>query len=224
MPARFLMFALAFALLFTTFSAATAQVDDDDDDIYTSGVEFLTPSDLQPSTQYNFSFMAVNGAAPSYYSREWIYQVDLVLPSDDYVLDETNLTAPNPLHPADVQKWEVEFDYNNTMISWMTVAGHVSSGEVGDIRESESLMFEFVATTDSEATDGFFWWLTTDQGTVINGISYIGDGPLADDDDNDDLTDDDDYSLDDDDDDDDFNVDDSDEDPADDEDSDGCGC
>jgi len=165
------------------------------------------PNNLTPNTTYDFTFTVYNNAtAPD---GEWIHQVSMTMPSQDYIVDEVYILAPNPLHPDVVDYWETGFNPSNVTITWL-VSGVVTETIIGDIREGEQLSFTFRATTDMDTTDGFFWKLHGDKGGVIGGMAWVGDA------DDDDVVDDDDAM-----DDDDFFDDDDDNDAADDDDNDG---
>jgi len=217
MPKRMLFWVLVLGLTLAFASIAIAQDDDDtatddddtaaddddtaaDDDDDTGGedgffastVEFTEPTALTPSEQLLFTFTVTNNAVAGEAKGDWINQVDLTMPSQDYVVDEESLTAPDPLHTADVEKWEVSFDPTTVTITWQTLAA-ATSMNYGDIREGEWLAFEFTATTDAEATDGFDWALYSDEGNIVTGTAWIevpddddDDTDVGDDDDDDD--------------------------------------
>ena len=199
------MLSLVFCFWIATAGLALAQFS-------ASDVEFTDPAALNPSQEFDFSFLVTNAATSGDASAEWIMQVELSMPSDGYVVNSSALTAPAPLHPTEISEWEVNFLSSTNTITWSTVA--MGTTATGDIREQESLAFDFTATTDAEATDGFDWELTGDGGTIVSGTAYIGDEPGDDDDDDDD----DDTFNDDDDDTDSFGGDDDDDDDS------GCGC
>ena len=162
---------------------------DDDDDFFASTLVFDSPTALDPETEYEFQFTVTNNAiADDEEKAEWIKAVDLTLPSQEYLLDETDLTAPEPLYPEETERWEVEFDANSSTISWQCF-GVVTSVNYGDIREGDFLSFQFIATTDSvptgtyESEVGFNWVLYGDNENVVPGTSYIGEEPVDDDDD-----------------------------------------
>jgi hypothetical protein len=201
--------------------------DDDDDDFFASTAVFTQPSALDPNTEYQFKIVVTNAAALSSEKGDWINQFDLTMPSSNYEVEEETLTAPHPLHGAtgdqtEIDRWEVSFDPNTVTITWQALAV-VSSRNWGDIREGESLEFEFIAETDSNPSDGFDWVAFSDEGNMLSGTAYIA--PWTDDDDD---NDDNDASPPDDDDDTWFTNDDDDDDDAesgdDDDDDSGCGC
>ena len=207
---------LLFSFILVMSSVAMAQDDDDDndttgdddsadddsaddDDFYSSELYFESPSALEPSETYEFMFTVVNHAiAPDdkgIVKGDWINQVDLTMPSTDYLVDESQLTAPIPLYgdtgdETEIEKWEVSFDHNTTTITWQAF-GVVTSVNYGDIREGDFLSFQFVATTDAEPTGTwesetpFLWVLYSDEGNTVAGEAYIGEQIDDDDDDND---------------------------------------
>lgn len=219
---RFFLFLLVLGLIFSFSSVSLAQVDDDDSGEFNdSMVEFITPDALLPSQEFEFSLsVSYGGGAKKAMKSEWINQVDMTLPSSDYSVNTGNLEAPDPIHgtgdPYEIDRWEVNFDPGSSSLSWQCFSV-VTSESYGDIREGDSQIFSFAATTDTEATDGFTWTLYGDEGSMLSDVIYIGQG------DDDDTTDDD--TVDDDDDDNDTDDDDkaADDDADDDEDV-GCGC
>lgn len=161
-----------------------------------SDVVFDAPDELLPNTSYRFDFTVYNMASVAKDKRaDWIEKVSLTLPTIDYVIDESEMIVPTPLHPETTDYWDVTFNPTNVSITWQIYG--VNSDSPGDIREDEDLMFSFVATTDDSGTDGFFWRLFGDQGDIVDGVSNIG---SSDDDDStdDDAEDDDDDTSDDD--------------------------
>lgn len=183
---------LLMSLAFST--AALAQYDDDDDYVMDdddstsfndSTVEVIEPTELPPDTMLLFSFLVTNMEQPGGGKGEWIYMVDLSMPSANYMVEEASLTAPDPLYPSETDRWEVSFDPNTVTISWQAM-GLSTSVEYGDIREGDNLTFEFEAITDADATDGFLWTLFGDMGTAVSGVVYVTDGSDDDDDDSDD--------------------------------------
>lgn len=170
----------------------------DDDDFFASTVEFTSPEALDPDQEYQFFFEVTNNAVLNPDEKgDWINQVDLSMPSSDYVVNEGELEAPEPLHgdtgdETEIEKWEVSFDPNTVTITWQAF-GVVTSADYGDIREGDVLTFNFVATTDSiptgtlESGVGFNWVLYSDEGNMVNGTAYIGED-IVDDDDDDDTT------------------------------------
>lgn len=175
---------VAVATLFAFSSPALAENETFDD----SKVEFLDPTSLDALTTYDFQMLVYNNALPTREKGDWINQVDLTLPSTAYNTTHGDISIPEPLHYDVISYWEVAFAPSTGMISWQAV-GVVSSATFGDIREGEYLMFEFRATTDDQATDGFEWVLYSDMGNMVTGTTYIMGG---DDDDNDNNNDDDD--------------------------------
>ena len=171
-------------------------VDDDDDDSETtfedSYLEFDAPTALEPDLEYEFSFTVFNTAQPVKGMKgEWINAVELTMPSIDYMVNEEALTEPDPIHGSvgegdyQILGWETNFDPSAAVISWQCF-GVVTSANYGDIREGEMLSFNFVATTDADATDGFHWVLTGDMGTQVEGDAFIQQDTPDDDDDDDD--------------------------------------
>ena len=183
-----------------------------------SDVVFTEPDGLEAGASQDFSIEVTNGATEN---DNYIYKVDLTMASEDYIVNENNLDAPNPLHANEISKWEVTYDVDDNTISWMAFSGTSSSqsGALGDIRAGESLSFQFTAMVDEVGTDGFDWVIYGDASNVVFGTAYVG---QADDDDNED---DDDDEEDDDDDNPFFDNDDDDARASDDgDDSGSCGC
>jgi hypothetical protein len=235
---RFKFIFLVVAILALGMGTSFAQVDDDDDDtvqdFFDSTVEFITPTSLESDTEYLFTILVTNYATPVVPKADWINQVDLTMPSLGYAIDPAEIRVPTPLHgppgPDAIDRWEESLNPSTMTITWQAFAA-VSSAHIGDIREGESLEFEFVATTDSVPTDGFDWALYSDEGPVVFGTAYVEAGDDDDDDDDDNNTTGDDDDDDNDDDNDDTSPpadDDDDTDTADDDDDDssssGCGC
>jgi len=186
-----------------------ATADDDSAGFENSSLHFTSPDNMLAEVTYKFD-LTVNNASMYVEGEgktgEWIYQFDLSMPSKEFQVDESQLTAPDPpLHgsPAEgeyqILRWESNFDSSSATITWQCF-GVVTSANYGDIREGEALSFQFVATTDSgdgqEPTDGFPWKLYGDLGSIVEGVAWIND-PNQDDDTGDD--DDDDIHQDDDD-------------------------
>jgi len=166
-----LIISLAFVLVLSLAAIASAQddtvvTDDDtavtddtaaDDDLtFAATVEFSTPDALEAETAYDFRFTVANTTSAEI--RRWIFDVEMFLPTANYVLDEENLTAPEALHGGTWEASKMEDTENISGIKWM-FTGVVTSESYGDIREGESLDFAFTATTDAESTDGFDWRL-----------------------------------------------------------------
>ena len=202
MPRNLLFLILVLGLVFVVPSAVLAQDDDDasdddatgDDDadegFFASSVMFTEPAALEPNAELFFQISVTNAAVADTGKGDWINQVDLTMPSQDYVVDEAILTAPDPLHGAtgddtEIDKWVVSFDPTTVTITWAVMAA-VSSANYGDIREGDTLAFEFTATTDADATDGFDWVLYSDEGNIVTGTAYVEDQDDDDDDDDDD--------------------------------------
>jgi hypothetical protein len=175
----------------------------DDDDFFNSSLEFDSPTALEADKEYEFIFTVTNTAVEGDEKADWINQVDLTMPSQDYAVNEAELDAPDPLYgntgdEFEIDRWEVSFDPNTSTISWQCF-GVVTSVNYGDIREGDFLSFQFLATTDSvptgtvESDIGFDWILYSDEGNMVTGTAYIGtEGPDDDDDDDDDVAGDDD--------------------------------
>ena len=163
----------------------TGDDDDDDSDFFDSTIGFDLPTCLEPNTDYEFNFTVYNNAVDLSEKANWIYMVDLTMPSADFVVDETNLVAPTPLH-LDIDRWEASFNPTANTITWQCF-GVVTSAEIGDIRVQDSLSFQFYATSDDTAgaDSGFEWVLYGDEGDNVYGTAYI-DGSCDDDDDDDD--------------------------------------
>lgn len=242
MADKFFTFIIVLVLTMFLTGIAFAQTDDDDDndndDFMDSFIIITDPTEITPLTTYIFSLTVVHGAPAASPRLDWINQVDLSMPSMNYVVDTMSLDAPSPLHPTETDRWEVQFDPGTSKITWQSFS-LVTSANYGDIRDGEMLGFQFVATTDDSPTDGFAWSLHGDLGGLVQGTAYIESGDDDDDDDttddddnNDDTTDDDDDDATDDDTsdddtgDDDFLPDDDDDWQAEDEDDEegGCGC
>jgi hypothetical protein len=120
---------------------------------------------FQPETEYEFAFKVENhgdfGVA--------IRKVEIAMPALGYKMVE--YSAPEALH-EDMQ-WYVDYDEATTALTWESMPINAgSSAELGDIREGDSLTFSFVAITDEQATDGFIWTLTGDDGgtTFTSGV------------------------------------------------------
>jgi len=168
--------------------------DDDSADLFT--LDFDAPEALEPDTTYNFEFTVFNNTVQdtSVDKGEWIKRVDLSMPSENYVVDDTNLDSPDPLHGSasegeyQIDHWGVEFDADTATITWQAF-GVVTSAEYGDIREQELLTFAFTADTDASATDGFAWTLYGDLDTEVTGVAFIGEQTDDDDDTSDDDSD-----------------------------------
>ena len=164
-----------------------------------SFIEFTAPpAGLDPDTLYEFEFTVYNMSTyDPLVKGEWIYMVDLTMPSDDYNVDEMSLVAPTPLHgdPGEgeyrILNWEVAFHAPYATITWQCVdAMPHPAFHVGDIREGESLDFGFIATTDAAPSNCFQWVLYSDEGSTLEGS--CPNFPPADDDDDDSGEDDDD--------------------------------
>ena len=209
-----LMLIVGLSLALTTLAFAADDDDELDDDeadddeaddddatggtFYESTVEFTNPLALDADTQYEFTIVVTNAATPGEKKGDWINQVDLTMASQDYIVDDENLTAPSPLYgdtgdETEIDRWEASFDANTATITWQAF-GVVTSVAYGDIREGDFLSFQFVATSDSVPTDGFLWVLYTDEENFVSGTAYVGEEP-----DDDDTADDDDSGDDDDD-------------------------
>ena len=165
-------------------------VDDDDDDggtFYDSDIEITNPLALEADSQFEFTINVTNATTLGEEKGDWIYQVDLTMASQDYVVSEEDLSAPAPLYGAtgddtEIDRWEASFDVNTATITWQAF-GVVTTVNIGDIREGDFLSFQFVATTDSVPSDGFMWVLYSDEGNVVSGTAYVGEEPDIDDDD-----------------------------------------
>ena len=213
MTKKFLWMTLILSLALVFSAVAYAQEDDDaadddvvadddaaDDDFDASTVAFTNPVGLDANTTYTFEFEVFNAAEAVTKGEKgiWINKVEMVLPSEDYVLagDEEQPEAPDCLNAGDYcDDWEAIFDSTNNMITWQSF-GMVTTVEYGDIREQDVQTFSFIATTDADPTDGFAWTLWGDNGAFVQGIWNFP-GPEPDDDD---ITPDDDDGGDDDDD------------------------
>ena len=220
MTKKFLWMALilSFALAFS--AVAFAQEDDDvlaDDDVVAdddaagttfedSTVTFTNPAAIDANTQYTFEFQVFNAAQEVTKGEKgiWINKVEMVLPSEEYVLaEEGQPIEPDCLHSEYCDYWEAIFDYSNNVITWQSF-GMVTTVEYGDIREQDVQTFSFIATTDAGPTDGFAWTLWGDDESFVEGEWEFG-GVV----DDDTIEPDDDVDVDDD---------------GDDDDSGGCGC
>jgi hypothetical protein len=189
---RILTLTIAAMLMLSGFAFAyDMKVMEAKDDFAESYLDFNLPEALEPSMEYEFTLTVYNAATPPAQGKsDWIWKVELSMPSQDYVFDEGQLTAPTPLHPTTTDYWDAGFNPSSSMITW-EVYGIVATKEnpIGDIRDGESLEFGFVATTDSLPTDGFYYSLWGDEGIVVSDTAYIegdDDDDFGDDDDDDD--------------------------------------
>ena len=167
--------------------------DDDAADELNATLEFVneTGDELVAEEYYEFEIHVINNEEYSATEKgEWIYKVELSMPSTAYAVElDTTAEYPIPVPDAkyeDTDHWESEFDPSSSTITWQSF-GVVTSANYGDIREGDMMVFNFIATTDEEATDGFHWMLYSDEGTEAEGVAYYGSGDDDDDDDNDDL-------------------------------------
>lgn len=176
---------LVLCLTFTFGPLAFGQFDEDllddddflDDDDMSGGeitVQFDQPSSLVPDNMLRFvlNITYENASSKGFNAGEWILSVDLAMPSGDYEVNETTLAPPDPLH-TDIDRWEVYFDAFNTTITWQSFSVVSSGASAGDIREGDTQLFEFDATPDDNATDGFPYILYGDKGSVESGVVYI---------------------------------------------------
>lgn len=180
----------------TDDDAADDDAADDDDDggeFTDSYLEFDSPTALEADIDYEFNLTVYNAATFEEKGKqgEWIYAIDLTMPSEDYVVDTETLAGPDPIHSGtddeyEITGWEANFDPSSATISWQCF-GVVTSATYGDIREGDLLAFQFMATTDAGATDGFPWVLHGDMGTDVEGTAYITEEPTDDDEDDDDM-------------------------------------
>jgi hypothetical protein len=138
--------------------------------MFSAGVRFSEPDVLAPATAYLFTFSVTNNSTTT---NQWIYDIELYMPSMGYLVDTTTLVAPAPLHQF-MGSWEVDY-YESAQgkeVQWTYVSTWRSF--FGDIRESETLNLSFQATTDDQPTDGFPWYIASDSGTHAMGVAYIG--------------------------------------------------
>jgi hypothetical protein len=207
MAKKLLFIMLMLSLVLVLHSAALAQEDDDDDNddnddatddddmggtFEDSYLAFDSPTEIEGDTEYEFNLTVYNAATFEEKGKqgEWIYAIDLAMPSVDYVVSTDTLAGPDPIHGStgdefEITGWEANFDPSLATISWQCF-GVVTSANYGDIREGDLLQFQFMATTDTDATDGFPWVIHGDMGTDVEGKAYIGEEPVDDDDDDDD--------------------------------------
>ncbi|MCB1153153.1 hypothetical protein KDL45_05845 [bacterium] len=169
--------------------------DDDDDDNgsdFDAALEFNAPTALDPDFSYQFTFSVTNNSAPSASERNWIYLVEVFMPSLDYKIS-SGIFEPESSHGGAWDAMSLEDESGVPGIQWIHTAMTSTSGAIGDIEEGDFLTFSFEATTDSQATDGFEWRLLSDNDdSVVTGTSYIGEGDDDDDDDTEPVGDDDD--------------------------------
>jgi len=173
------------------FAAAVFAVDDKEDATFEdSYVEFTSPESLEPDTTYLFSFTVFNAEESVCDPKcEWIYKVSLIMPSTDYDVNVSELDAPDPMHgdisegQYKIERWEAQYNINSSTISWQCF-GAVTTANYGDIREGEVLDFEFIVTTDEQATDGFMWTLYDDTGEWDGGDDDTDEGRYDEDEDN----------------------------------------
>jgi len=155
---------------------ASPPADDDSTDIFgltgTAGGAY--PVMLKANTQYDFAFDVFNKNGGTIA----IKKVDISLPSKTYKVDGT-VAAPKALHPT-LGTWKADYAEATATITW-EFQGMVSSAEVGDIKEGETLTFSFVATTDAAGTDGFAWTLTGDDAaaTFVSGVWDFSGGEIS---------------------------------------------
>jgi len=181
-------------MVFAVATVAAAQDDDATADDDTGGgaattfedsyLDFQPVAVFEANSTYEFSVdvhnMATAASGGQKEKLEWIKKVELTMASTDYAVDEANLTAPDPLYPAETDHWDVLLDPTTQKITWEAF-GVVSSVEYGDIREGDVLTFTFTATTDAGPSDGFEWLLVGDMGTPVSGKAYVKEGPSDDD-------------------------------------------
>ncbi len=159
--------------------------DDDYGDFDAAG-DFLYPNALSANETYDFNFLVENTSDTINQSNNWICEVDIFMPSDDYELDEDFIADPDALHSGE---WVGEIDYdadNSAAITWMHSGLNASSSMVCDIHEGEGLEFAFRATTDTGPRDGFEWRALSAGGDWVTGTAYVGAGADDDDDNADD--------------------------------------
>ncbi len=232
------IFLFTLMLVLAGFSIASAQTDDDsvvsdddsdddndddndDDAEFTASLAFDSPTELLPSTDYEFEFTVENTTSESE-THHWIIRIEMFMPASDYVIDYDNVSAPEAIHEGE---WEFEdiMDDGYPGIRWQ-FSGIVTSETYGDIRDADARMFAnaadegdipedeslggftFTATTDEAGTDGFPWAVWSGDGLFFMDKTCVVAANCADaDDDADDDTLDDD-SVDETDDDDDSNA------------------
>jgi hypothetical protein len=172
--------------------------DDDDFDgsgFYNSMVGFTRPEQLLPDTDLTFEISVTHGGADTKaLHTEWIYQINLQMPSEKYHVYDDTISTPVPLHGGatdsyKIDRWESYYDPMSSSVSWQSFAAATPWNNTGDIREGESMLFSFNAKTDPDGSDGFLWTLFGDMGSQISGITYLS-PPVGDDDDKDDDDDD----------------------------------
>ncbi len=193
---RILLGMLCGLLVLSASAAVFAQ--DDDADSFSGTVTADSPEALEPSTEFDFSFMVENTSSSNDDAANWICEVDMFLPSHSYVLPLDGVSDPDSLHNGE---WihDIDFDANNRIvIMWMHSGLNLSSTAECDLHEDDALEFSFRAITDENATDGFGWRLYASGGASLMGTAYIGEEADDDNDDNDDADDDDETDGDDD--------------------------
>jgi hypothetical protein len=186
---------------------ADDDADDDaaDDDFgggeFVASLEFNNPAALEAETAYDFEFTVTNNTLAGADVHNWINEVDLWMPSTEYVI--STIADPDPVNPQGGE-WTsenlIDADQNPVGIKWLYSLGSTSESH-GDIAEGEALEFAFTARTDAAATDGFDYKIVADSLAEMTGTAYIVE-PIGDDDTDDDTEGDDDEADDDDEDDD----------------------
>ena len=104
-----------------------------------SEVNYTIPSVLDRDTFYVFAIKVVDNTDSD--AGDWIYQVDLTMPSTDYEVDYENLEAPEPLHEDTTSRWDVMYEYSDATITWLAIG--LTTSSAGDIRGGEELLFRF---------------------------------------------------------------------------------
>ena len=193
-------FVLIVALVFIT-GVVLADFISDSKGGMNANLSFSEPTDeLISEESYKFVFTVLNSEALGKAKKnEWIYKIDLMMPSMNYAVDEGSISVPDAVHSSTdegqyrIDHWESSFETASNTITWQSIAG-IASATYGDVREGETQSFHFVASTDSAANNVFYWVIYGDQDSVVTGLSVVGQSSSDDDDDtssDDDETDDD---------------------------------
>lgn len=159
-----------------------------------STVELIEPAMIQAGQKLLFRVRVTHGVDVAGAEKgEWINKVGLALPTTDYEVDTDYLEPPDPMHGSGdthaIDRWEVEYDPTLATFTWECFS--VDPGErYGDIREGDSLVFDFTATIDDAASNGFTWTLWGDKGNSLTDTIFIDEPSDDDDDDNNDNDDD----------------------------------
>jgi hypothetical protein len=180
-----------------TMADDTSAADDDASGVFAATFEFTAPEALTADMEYDFSFTVANTTTGDV--QRWIYDIEMYLPTINYsLLNADSIPAPTALHDGEWTAERVTDETDNGTfegIHWQ-FNGTMTSESYGDIREGDSLDFNFSAKTDADASDGFPWrMIALDENEVtydLTGTSYVGgDDDTTTDDTGDDTADDD---------------------------------